>query len=180
MFRYANTTCVLQLVYLGSLIISTLVENVGGARHIYYIPLDTAIYVVKLTYVVQPFSIICNALAKTSITILLQRLMGHGAFVMKTVLWTATGIFWILCLLASIIAFTDCSPPSAHWDLKNPSAQDQCWPNYVVEPIYLVQGSWGAFQDFFLALFPIWILWNVQISLGKKVSIALLLGLGIL
>lgn len=180
MFRYANMSCVLQLLYLGSLIISTLVANAGGARHVYFIPLPTAIYVVKLTYIVQPFSIMCNAMAKTSITILLQRLMGHDAFIKKTILWTAMGIFWILCILTSIIAFTDCSPPSAHWNLTDPNAQNECWPNYVIEPINLVQGSWGAFQDFFLALFPIWILWSVQISLRKKVSIALLLSLGIL
>ena len=146
----------------------------------YLTDINQAILITKLTFVIQPFSVFANALAKTSIAILLQRLMGPGALVKKGLLWATTGIFWVLCIVTSIVAFAQCSPPSALWDLTNPTAMEQCWPSNVTESINLLQGSWGAFQDFFLAFFPLLIIWNLQLSLEKKISICALLGLGVL
>lgn len=40
--------------------------------------------------------------------------------------------------------------------------------------------AYGTFMDFVLALMPITIVWNLKMSLKKKVGVCLLLGLGVM
>ncbi|MCJ1382584.1 hypothetical protein MMC17_005697 [Xylographa soralifera] len=166
------------VVYLGALIISTIVAVKGGGRHVEYLGPDQAILIAELTIIIQPFAIMGNALAKTSIAILLQRIMGPGSLIQKWLLWITTAIFWTLCLLASIMVFAQCSPPSALWSL-NPAAKADCIRPQISETINVVHGSWGAFQDFFLATLPLSIIWKLQISWDKKIGLCALLALGV-
>ncbi|PQE27620.1 integral membrane protein [Rutstroemia sp. NJR-2017a BBW] len=65
---------------------------------------------------------------------------------------------------------------NGYWD-KDVNAT--CMPVVVVRVTYF-QGAFCALVDFILAVFPTTLLWNLQMKLKMKVSLSIVMGLGVL
>ena len=129
---------------------------------------------------------------KVSVALLIYRLQAPSKLRTSVLAFLSISSL-IMAVIIVILFFAQCSPTSALW---TPNA-GSCWdpkplvefdivassrctcyktsPDGAKEP----QGYW-AFVDFFLALFPITFLWNLQMSLKKRVLSCMLLGLGVL
>jgi hypothetical protein len=71
-----------------------------------------------------------------------------------------------------------CKPVAAQWDLEMPNS-------WCAPPESFVAGAYAfavltLLSDFFYALIPIPMIWSVQMSLQKKLSVIFVLSLGIL
>ena len=100
--------------------------------------------------------------------------------------------------IAVILTFAQCRPVSALWNPELTAlGMATCWPPHRQSDFSIFTGSesfsyalcghfltrvagWLAFIDLALALLPITIMWNLQLSLRKKVGISAVMGLGVL
>ena len=109
----------------------------------------------------------------------------------------------VVCTIAIILTFVQCRPVAALWD---PELVDigkaTCWPPQRQTHFSIFAGSTSetcyrvitlllllfelnlagylAFLDIALALLPVTIMWNLQLSLKKKVGLCAIMGLGVL
>ncbi|KAK8088242.1 hypothetical protein PG997_003203 [Apiospora hydei] len=74
-----------------------------------------------------------------------------------------------------------CTPPSFFWEgpAKVPGAHGSCINKAIVPISTIFHSVLSAISDWTLALLPIAMLWDVQINLRTKISVAMLLGTGL-
>ncbi|KAK7951134.1 uncharacterized protein PG986_006862 [Apiospora aurea] len=79
------------------------------------------------------------------------------------------------------IMVIQCTPPSFFWEgpAKVPGAHGSCINKAIVPISTIFHSVLSAISDWTLALLPIAMLWDVQINLRTKISVAMLLGTGL-
>ena len=71
----------------------------------------------------------------------------------------------------AVISF-QCLPVDSYWDM---ALSRHCIQSQVF--VYVIAGL-SIFEDFLIMLLPVWELKNVQIKIGKKIAVCLLLAVG--
>ncbi|KAK8050368.1 hypothetical protein PG994_012098 [Apiospora phragmitis] len=98
--------------------------------------------------------------------------------------WT-TRINIVVILVLNLVYFflmvLQCTPPSFFWEgpARVPGAHGSCIDEAVVPISTIVHSNLSAVSDWILALLPVAMLWNVQINLRTKISVAVLLSAGL-
>lgn len=88
----------------------------------------------------------------------------------------------IVALIVSNVVLTllwifQCNPIAGAWDKQVPAT---CLTNAQLQRIIISQALISIISDFMLALFPIVLLWNVQIPLRIKAGLCSLMALGLM
>lgn len=156
---------------------STVLVHYGLGRHEETLSAEEVVQVAKWDWIPQPFSIMNLALVKLSISCLLLRLLGPQARWSRRFLHVNMVLFTLTMAVASILTFVQCDPPRALWEVV-PGAK--CWDASVQAGFATFGGAYSAFMDFALALLPLTIIRGLTMSLKRKISLAVLLGFGIL
>ncbi|CAD6593192.1 MAG: hypothetical protein ASARMPREDX12_009040 [Alectoria sarmentosa] len=148
----------------------------GLGRHIVYLQPEQISYTLYLSAILQPIGIFAIFLPKLAVVVLIVKLMGpkkHGI----SFLYFIVTILAIGSALSSIFVFAQCDPPSHFW---NPTEPAHCWsPNVLRNRRINTKTAWSAFVDLSLAIFPITVLWDLQMKRSRKIGISILMGLGI-
>ncbi|MCJ1313931.1 hypothetical protein MMC25_007611 [Agyrium rufum] len=152
-------------------------SSLGGFRHIYYVPPENLKNVGINNYVQQALGIFAFGTSKASVGCLILRLLPPTSFWRKWTLWAVIVFTVFYNWLNIIITFIQCSPPRALWE---PEIPHTCWAPKVQTDISYVGSSYNIVIDFYLALLPITILRNLNMSLRKRVNLCILLGLSCL
>ncbi|KAM7190651.1 putative integral membrane protein [Naviculisporaceae sp. PSN 640] len=120
-----------------------------------------------------------SALIRTSIGFFLLRI--------ATVKWHrytiygTLGVVWALTLPFFSLLLFQCFPPEHFYKQILPEASSgSCLEHTIVPLVTMAHSVIFSLIDFVLALFPIAILWNVQLSKRTKAGVAALLGTGVL
>ena len=180
MFGLLSKECftkLLQILFLCTMAICTILVHNGLGRHIYYLSPEDIAQVLKWNWIVQPFGIMVLPFAKTSVSLLLLRLLGPKTKWQKWLIYLNIALMMFIFTLASILSFVQCNPPRALWEAV-PGAT--CWDPSIQADYATFGSAYSAFADFFLALLPITILWNLKMSPLKKFSLCILLSVGVL
>ena len=167
----------------------------GGGRHLFYISESQVPLAIEYNWLNQTFAILSVTVSKVSVALLILRLLGPSAW-RRWFLYLISGLSCLVGSLAVIFIYVQCTPVQTLWD---PSVGGACWNLTAVNrydlfvsskrPIgasiptsetLLIVGGFSCFTDFTLALFPLTIIWNLQLNKKKKVGLALLLGSGVL
>ncbi|KAI0400708.1 hypothetical protein F4802DRAFT_583700 [Xylaria palmicola] len=146
----------------------------GIGRHMHYIPPDDISPTLYYSALAQPIGIAAYCFPKLAVIMFIVRLMGtakRGVWFLYAVI----AILFIVSTVAFVLLFLQCNPPDHLW---HPFSPANCLPPYVLVNATYVAGSWSAFTDGVLAVFPITFLWNLQLQRSRKVSIMLVMGLG--
>ena len=157
-----------------------------------------AVRVSRLNWIIQPFVIIALATGKISVAFLILRIMGKSRWRRVFLIYFAMGGSFVFCSVAIILTFAQCRPVEALW---NPSlvltGKAKCWPPmrqsnfsvFVGGMIYSRSGQaamltvligWLAAIDLCLALLPITVMWNLHLSLKRRIGLSAIMGLGVL
>ncbi|KAJ4368026.1 hypothetical protein N0V83_006381 [Neocucurbitaria cava] len=143
-----------------------------GKRGKYLSKGDTE-YINMYSWYAQHVLFAAMALVKISVCLLVTRIKES-----KPMKWLTGVVIAVLCTSAlecSIVLLAQCRPISAHWR-PVPGA---CWPPEVrIYSIY-VQAGFSIITDLICSLLPIVIMWNIQLPFRKKLSISVLMGLGL-
>lgn len=91
----------------------------GACKHVYYLLIEggtgALVEVAYLFYIVQPLAIMCIAVSRTSVAVLVLRILGPRNLWRKWFLWFSIVSTLVLSTLTSIVIFAACKPVAALW-----------------------------------------------------------------
>ncbi|OTA61649.1 hypothetical protein K449DRAFT_465713 [Hypoxylon sp. EC38] len=146
----------------------------GGARHIYYLDHAQAIYMTELNWIIQPFVIMALGTGKIAVCILFLRIFGSTSKWRTRTIWFLMILPSILTILTVIFTFAQCKEAAALWDSDVRKAT-YCWEPHVQSDFSISTQSVNCAVDFILAFLPLTFIWNLRLSLRKKVAVFVLL-----
>ncbi|CAN9089920.1 unnamed protein product [Alternaria alternata] len=114
---------------------------------------------------------------KMSITFMLIRIASRRVTYIYA-LWVVSAMFIVMNLIAMLYIIFQCTPVSWAWDTSTPGGK--CNPAQTLADIYYATTAVNIATDWFCALLPIPLLWNVQLNRNAKLSVGVILGLGAL
>lgn len=151
----------------------------GVGRHAFYLAEDERVNAIYMIWLSVPFSPGSAAFGKISIALFLMRLINRNRR-QQIFLWILVFLLVVVNLLLIIITFAQCTPVTFLWNRVRPASQGTCWAPTVQQYYGYFQGAFSALSDLILALFPIHIIWNLQMPLKTKLGIGFLMSLGVL
>ncbi|KAF2829408.1 hypothetical protein CC86DRAFT_404049 [Ophiobolus disseminans] len=170
-------TIVLTLAFiLAFTVLFTIYSAHGGSRHTYYLTPYEMQLAIKYNYIANVLIVIPLCTGKVSVALLIQRLLPPGANYQRWFLYFVSGSLSIVITFVVVVILCQCRPVESLWD---PNIEGPCWDSNVVGNWNLFAGSYFAFMDFALALFPILLIRQLQMSIWRKLALSCLLGLGV-
>ncbi|KAL5115577.1 hypothetical protein ACEQ8H_006553 [Pleosporales sp. CAS-2024a] len=167
----------MALLYIQCAFVSVAVGH-GLGRHMYYLlvsdPLDIS-NVVKWQLFSEPLGIFGTTIPKIAVTMLLIKLLNPSKLAVAY-LWMTNMVLNAVSLVCVITSFTQCTPTSTYWTKQG----GHCWNPTIVANLAITQGALSAFTDFNLALFPVTVLWSLQMPWMRKAAVCTLMGFGCL
>ncbi|KAK4164969.1 hypothetical protein QBC43DRAFT_260891 [Cladorrhinum sp. PSN259] len=146
----------------------------GNGRHFGALDLEQKQNAVKYTIFGFPPGIMSFALPKFAVVLLLNRLMNPSKY-HRIFLWFLAFGSQILLLGCVVILFAQCTPSAAQWTF---SMEKKCWDPMLLVRYSIGAGSFSAFADLYLAIYPSVVLFGLQIELRKKIALCCALGIG--
>ncbi|MCJ1408465.1 hypothetical protein MMC19_002540 [Ptychographa xylographoides] len=148
----------------------------GLGMHLATIPPAHITPLLKIFWAAMFMTPSAEAFAKFSITLMLIRITTSKAW--KIFFYTLIGLFSAVTIVTLAADVTQCKPLAYLW---NPYAYPDgtCDRGAEISTAYL-QGVSAALYDVILSVTPIFLLWNVQIDMRKKIALCSVLSLGFL
>ncbi|PQE22039.1 cation-transporting atpase 4 protein [Rutstroemia sp. NJR-2017a BBW] len=114
---------------------------------------------------------------KLSISFMLMRIAtGRKGFIYS--IWGISAMFTAMNLIAMFYIIFQCSPVQAAWNTTLKGGK--CNPPQYLADIYYATTAVNITTDWFCAILPIPLLWNVQLNRNAKLSVGFILSLGAL
>lgn len=151
--------------------------NEGGGRHLRFLPDPkvAASEVVRWNTYYQIVNITGAWTTKLSISLLLLRIKNDRIF--KYIVIGFLVALLIPTMISVITVAVQCKPLEKHW---KPDIKGHCISEDTPIITFYVQSGFAIVTDLFLTISPIVILWNVRISIRKKLAIWGLMSLGLM
>ncbi|GAB0134512.1 hypothetical protein EsDP_00002879 [Epichloe bromicola] len=165
--------------YIMFVAVLTKVISIGGMRHIYYLDQRERVRAVKWHWMCHPFVVMGFSAGKLSVGVLLWRVVGSTTFWRKWSLCFAVMAAFVWSIVVIALTFAQCSPPRALWE-QSLVAQGKatCWSPTIIANFAIFLSTWNILTDLFLAFLPATFLYNLDLTVKKKLGLCLLLGLG--
>lgn len=96
----------------------------------------------------------------------------------KHAIYAMSTLFVVMNLISFFYIIFRCDPVSFAWDTTIPGGS--CLPATDLADIYYADTAVNIVTDWFCALTPIPLLWNLKLNINAKISVGFLLSLGIL
>ncbi|KAK1486321.1 uncharacterized protein CCOS01_12464 [Colletotrichum costaricense] len=154
--------------------LSTLAVYSGIGKHLELLTLEQQQDGMLWTTAAQCPGIMSFGLPKLAVVSLLTRLMNPGVY-HKWFLWWM-GIWCQLTLFVTVgLLIGRCTPASSLWDF---SIQGTCFSPDILINFSIYAGTFSAFVDVYLAVYPSIILYRLQMPIKKKIALSSALGIG--
>ncbi|KAI0383700.1 integral membrane protein [Hypomontagnella monticulosa] len=147
----------------------------GLGRHQDTLRVENAIEAIKWDYLAQPSAIMAPTFGRISFAMLLLTLTG----ILKSRRFLLYGIIvsqLFVNSLCFILILAQCQPVQLLWDKR---LEGTCWDLKAQEYFGYFQGAVSSATDLILAILPATIVWNLKMRLAQKVTVAVLMGLGV-
>ncbi|TLS28553.1 hypothetical protein PpBr36_01430 [Pyricularia pennisetigena] len=146
----------------------------GNGRHMAALSQDQQSGAILWTTVGFVPGLLSFGLPKLAVVSLLTRLLNPKRF-HKWFLWWLG--LWCLAsvIVTGILLLVRCTPANSLWDF---SVEGTCFDVQYLIDFGLYAGSFSAFVDVYLAIYPAVVLFNLQLSLKKKLALSSALGIG--
>ncbi|EEH33071.2 integral membrane protein [Paracoccidioides lutzii Pb01] len=171
--------CLAMVCALINTIFVTVCVYYGTGRHVYYLDEHQKFQANKFNWISQGFHVMSTNWGKVSVALFLLRIIDRAK---QTRYIFFTGMV-MLTLVNSVCVFTiygQCTPTSALWKGIGPGNPGKCWHPHVQRDYAFFQGSFSAASDLVLALYPVFIIWSLQMTRKLKVGLTCVLALGVI
>ncbi|KAM5492715.1 hypothetical protein MaudMau93_001431 [Microsporum audouinii] len=149
----------------------------GFGKHDASLRPDQIINIFKWMWLANTPGLLVAITARLSIAVLLVHLFGKVHRWLKWFLVVVTGLCTILTVIVIPSTFLQTTPVSGNWNPFQPSKR---WnPKIYISLAFLSQSLW-TFTDLTFVLFPVMIIWRLQMSLGKRIGLILLMSASLL
>ncbi|CAP71655.1 uncharacterized protein PODANS_6_40 [Podospora anserina S mat+] len=164
---FSITLCVIYVGLAGAAI------SHGGGRHLDTLsPEDVkkALYYTVISFVpgVSSFTI-----PKFAVVVLLRKILNPGR-AHRMVMWVVSVIYGLLAIGMLVINFAQCTPARAQWL----DAPGKCWDRQITVDYAMALGIYSVLFDFYLAIYPTVVLFQLQLNWRKKLALSSSLGFG--
>ncbi|KAL8342614.1 hypothetical protein RB598_004137 [Gaeumannomyces tritici] len=112
---------------------------------------------------------------KLSIAVFLLRLSGENKY--KYAIWASAAIVFVWSVVLFFWNIFQCSPVEAQWDYTIPGLK--CVTSDQVVSAALALSAMTVLSDFFYALLPVPIIWQIKMTKQAKLTVMLILSLGV-
>ncbi|KAH8675873.1 hypothetical protein BX600DRAFT_432419 [Xylariales sp. PMI_506] len=154
----------------------------GGGTGKHTIELSPAgiIIALKSWYLCEVLYSPLAALVRTSIAIFLLHLAVQPWHIW--VIRINLAVIWVVSIVYFFLMALQCIPASFFWEgaAQVPGATGSCMNHDVVPIATIIHSSLSGISDWILGLLPVAILWKVKINRRTKLSIAVLLSMGLI
>ncbi|KAL2262439.1 hypothetical protein VTK26DRAFT_1342 [Humicola hyalothermophila] len=158
-----------------SVVFTILAVNAGNGKHFGILTDDQKSAVILWTMVGFCPGIMSFGLPKLAVVALLTRLLSPGR-IHRIFLWTLA----IVCLLSLIgcvvVLFGRCTPARSLWDFD--VVPQTCFDVSILVNYAIYAGTFSAFTDLYLAVYPAFVLSKLQMKWRKKLALSGALGIG--
>ena len=105
-----------QVLYVIGLVLSTLMVQHGGVRHIEYVATSDLLFVLKLEIINQPFGVFGALFGKSSVALFISRISGHTSRWRRLFLIINVVLYAVISVVNVAVLLGQCRPISALWD----------------------------------------------------------------
>ncbi|KAL4990800.1 hypothetical protein BDW68DRAFT_21842 [Aspergillus falconensis] len=134
-------------------------------------------YALLFGWLNQFLALIAIGLGKLTIVAFLQQIQGYHTLFRTVLLWTLAGSNFVVNCIAAVLLIVQCDPVQKLWAGSLPG---ECPGRKRIQIFGYVQGTWSAFCDFALALFPVLLFARIRaISIPTRIGLSLLMGSGV-
>ncbi|KAH7123585.1 integral membrane protein [Dendryphion nanum] len=160
---------------LGNSAFCTVAVHFGLGQHLTSLSPYQVKFSIKYVYLCEFFSIMSPCFGRISFAFLLMQLVPPTKWPNRF-LWTVVWLQFAVDIATVIVSFAQCWPISDFWE--NPEDKN-CWSPKVQLYTGFFQGSVCSLVDLILALFPTSLFWNLNMKISTKISLSILMGLGV-
>ncbi|KAL1954638.1 hypothetical protein VTO42DRAFT_879 [Malbranchea cinnamomea] len=150
----------------------------GTGRHIRYLSEHQAMLANKYNWISQGFHVMSTNWGKVSVAIFLLRMVDR-AKQQRSYFYAGIALLNIVNAASIGIIYGQCHYTSDLWT-KPSERKGSCWDPSIHTSVAYAQGSFSAFSDFVLAIYPVFIIWNLHIVRRLKIIVTFVMMLGIL
>ncbi|KAH7191822.1 uncharacterized protein B0J16DRAFT_50431 [Fusarium flagelliforme] len=133
---------------------------------------DAYFKAVEMEVYAQVSGILLIGVGKCAVGIFLLRIIRNK--IQKWAIWTFLVGTVGITLFASVVVVVQCDPVESTWDKR---IDGYCWIDF--SKVGLTVGSWFVVADFFFAIFPWFVIWELNMKRKEKITVACGLSLGI-
>lgn len=170
----------------------------GSGRHIYYVGLANASKTLLCTFIGEILTLLGLCFVKTSVTLFLLRIKALRKW-LRIALVANIALLALSTIAIVIVLFVRCRPIAGNWDLAVRATATCLPPSSLVNTSYATTGSYhkhssyyyiitdvapdvaiSIFTDFLCAALPLPIIWDLKMSQRTKISVMVLMCLGVL
>ncbi|KAK4184960.1 hypothetical protein QBC35DRAFT_476775 [Podospora australis] len=146
----------------------------GGGRHLETLTpenAEKALFYIIISFVpgVSSFTI-----PKVAVVILLAKLLNPGK-IHRMIMWVVSTLYLLVSLGMLVINFAQCSPAKRQW---KPYIDGTCIDRKITVDYAMALGIISVFFDFYVAIYPTWVLCKLQLNWKKKLALSSSLGFG--
>ncbi|CAJ2507842.1 Uu.00g090280.m01.CDS01 [Anthostomella pinea] len=148
----------------------------GLGAHQHHYTDEQATQAMKYFFLFQDFYTWSNIPIKMSLCLTLRRLASTSPWIT----WTLYGIMFVTfgaSVGTNIYLLTDCTPLAATWDTTIPGAH--CRPPANITTLGYAYSAINIAVDWVIALLPVFFLWRLQMAWRQKLTVMIVLALGI-
>ncbi|KAI1087009.1 hypothetical protein F5B19DRAFT_497805 [Rostrohypoxylon terebratum] len=166
----------LGVLIAGDVVIFKMVE-IGVGYHLSELanPEEAALTLLKWNSIYQVLNVVGAFFTKLSIGAFILRIKDTRN--MKLAIWLFLTPLALTTLVVVFTVLLQCIPLEALW---TPTIKGRCISPNVPLTVSYVQSAFAILTDLFLTISPIAILWNIKISINKKIGICALMSLGLM
>ncbi|KAJ9143879.1 Integral membrane protein [Pleurostoma richardsiae] len=154
--------------------LSTVAVSYGNGKHFSLLTVKQQEGAILWTTAAFCPGVLSFGLPKMAVIVLLTRLLNPRPY-HKYFLWFM-GIWCQLTLFATVgVLLGRCTPARSLWDF---SVKGKCFDTSILVAYCIYAGSYSAFVDIYLAIYPTVVLFKLQLSMKKKLALCVALGVG--
>ncbi|KAK4183145.1 hypothetical protein QBC35DRAFT_508616 [Podospora australis] len=152
----------------------------GGARHFIFLSPEQKLLALKLQFIVLVIGIASTTFGKVAVGLTILRIVSNTtAHNWKKTAVLITMVLTVSCSIIDILLLTfQCRDPRVLWDLEI-AATAQCVDKRVPAEFNTFTAAFHTFTDFFYSFLAMIIVWGLNMSLKKRLSLMAVLGLTI-
>ncbi|CAI6277648.1 unnamed protein product [Periconia digitata] len=147
----------------------------GLGRHIGTLEKSRAQKAIMWDYLAQPSAIMAPTFGRISFVLTIMTLIGNSR-TRRSILWFILVTQMLVNVLCFSMILAQCKPVALLWDK---SLEGECWDLRAQEYFGYFQGAYNSATDLVLAIWPAYVFWHLNMKRSMKISISLLMGIGV-
>jgi len=147
----------------------------GTGQHAAVIPPADIPVGLKWWWACEPVYVLSNMALKLSIGIMLMRIA--VSTIHKAIIWTVMVVHTAYGTFFFFLFVLQCRPSAYFWTRYTGGKGTCIDPNITVSATYGYSAV-SCWTDWTMAILPVFLIWNLQMNIRTKISVALILGMG--